>query len=68
LTLPEENFMSTRVLSDTRSLSLPRDRRMLGVLILSLGLGLVFLVGFAQLSVAHNAAHDVRHSSAFPCH
>jgi cobalt transporter subunit CbtB len=60
--------MSTSALSGTRSLSLSRDRRMLGALTLCLGLGLVFLVGFAPLSAVHNAAHDTRHSAAFPCH
>jgi cobalt transporter subunit CbtB len=25
-------------------------------------------VGFSHIDVLHNAAHDVRHSSAFPCH
>ncbi len=25
-------------------------------------------VGFAPLEVIHNAAHDTRHSSGFPCH
>ncbi|MFD1331786.1 CbtB domain-containing protein [Methylopila musalis] len=25
-------------------------------------------VGFAQMAVAHNAAHDHRHSIGFPCH
>ena len=25
-------------------------------------------VGFAPMDVAHNAAHDTRHSFAFPCH
>jgi cobalt transporter subunit CbtB len=33
-----------------------------------LGLALIFLVGFAQPSVLHNAAHDSRHALAFPCH
>lgn len=60
--------MSTRILPDTRPLSLPRDRTMLGALTLILGLGLIFLVGFAPISAVHNAAHDTRHASAFPCH
>lgn len=34
----------------------------------ALGLALIFLVGFAQPSVLHNAAHDSRHALAFPCH
>ena len=33
-----------------------------------LGLSLVFLTGFAQLQLLHNAAHDTRHSLSFPCH
>lgn len=35
---------------------------------LMLGLGLIFLTGFAHPEVIHNAAHDVRHSLSFPCH
>ena len=33
-------------------------------------LGLIILAGvaFAPLSAAHNAAHDTRHTAAFPCH
>jgi cobalt transporter subunit CbtB len=34
----------------------------------ALGLVLIFLVGFAQPTVLHNAAHDSRHALAFPCH
>jgi len=33
-----------------------------------LGVFLVYGVGFAGPSAIHNAAHDVRHSFAFPCH
>ncbi len=33
-----------------------------------LGLFVIGFVGFAQMDVAHNAAHDYRHSMAFPCH
>jgi cobalt transporter subunit CbtB len=35
---------------------------------LLLGLGLIFLIGFAYPEVIHNAAHDTRHSLSFPCH
>lgn len=35
---------------------------------LILGSVLIFLVGFAPMDLAHNAAHDSRHSHAFPCH
>jgi cobalt transporter subunit CbtB len=33
-----------------------------------LGFAVVWIVGFSQLEAAHNAAHDYRHSMAFPCH
>jgi cobalt transporter subunit CbtB len=37
-------------------------------LAMALGLFVVGVVGFSHIDVIHNAAHDVRHSSAFPCH
>jgi cobalt transporter subunit CbtB len=42
----------------------------LGPAMLALLLGILFIVGagFASLPAAHNAAHDARHSFAFPCH
>lgn len=33
-----------------------------------LGLGLISVTGILQASVLHDAAHDVRHATAFPCH
>ena len=33
-----------------------------------LGVFLVLGTGFAQPDTIHNAAHDGRHSFAFPCH
>ena len=38
------------------------------VLAMALGLFIVGVVGFSHISVVHNAAHDVRHANAFPCH
>ncbi len=38
------------------------------MLALLFGAFLVIGAGFASLPVAHNAAHDARHSFAFPCH
>lgn len=35
---------------------------------MTLGLFIVGVVGFSHIGVIHNAAHDVRHSNAFPCH
>ena len=33
-----------------------------------LGIFIVGVVGFSHVEAAHNAAHDYRHSMAFPCH
>ncbi len=33
-----------------------------------LGLTIVFAVGMLPMDAVHNAAHDTRHSAAFPCH
>lgn len=35
---------------------------------LALGFVMLYAVGFSEASVAHNAAHDVRHASGRPCH
>ncbi len=35
---------------------------------LLLGSFLVLGAGFAEIEAIHNAAHDSRHSFAFPCH
>ena len=32
------------------------------------GVLIIGVVGFSHLEVAHNAAHDARHSNGFPCH
>ncbi len=33
-----------------------------------LGLIILLAVGFSPMNAAHNAAHDTRHTLAFPCH
>ncbi len=33
-----------------------------------LGILLVYFAGFSPIEALHNAAHDTRHSAAFPCH
>ena len=32
------------------------------------GFFLIYFAGFAEASVFHDAAHDTRHTLAFPCH
>ncbi len=33
-----------------------------------LGLGIMIFAGHLQAATLHDAAHDVRHASSFPCH
>ena len=32
------------------------------------GLGLLFTVGHVQSATMHDATHDMRHATGFPCH
>ena len=41
---------------------------MQAVFALAVGGLIVFAAGFAQSQALHDAAHDVRHSTGFPCH
>ena len=38
------------------------------VFVAFMGAALVFAAGFAQSQTLHDAAHDMRHSTGFPCH
>ncbi|MDB6060132.1 MAG: hypothetical protein JWM78_235 [Verrucomicrobiaceae bacterium] len=61
--------MATQTISQTTSTSAAGSRRLAaGGAAMLLGSALLFLVGFAPLPAVHNAAHDTRHSAAFPCH
>lgn len=53
---------STATTSATNSLALQR------IIAAAIGAFIIGMVGFSQMSVAHNAGHDYRHSMAFPCH
>jgi cobalt transporter subunit CbtB len=44
------------------------ETRVAAALAALLGLFLLWGVGFSHIPVLHNAAHDTRHSLAFPCH
>lgn len=45
------------------------DADMMGIFgAITLGLFLLFAAGFAQASVLHDTAHDMRHAMSFPCH
>lgn len=56
--------MTTKTL--TRALAIS-DRAGLFAALLA-GLALIYFAGISQAAVVHDAAHDQRHSLAFPCH
>jgi cobalt transporter subunit CbtB len=60
--------MTTKTLAAEQVRPLANDRAMLGLSSALAGAALIFLVGFAPMSAVHNAAHDTRHTAAFPCH
>lgn len=33
-----------------------------------IGLGVLFVAGFANSAALHDATHDIRHAAGFPCH
>ncbi|MGZ4958628.1 MAG: CbtB domain-containing protein [Methylomonas sp.] len=35
---------------------------------ITLGFALLLAVGFAPVAEVHNATHDTRHATGFPCH
>ena len=63
----EDMMMQTATTTQNHS-SFAQSRRLVAAATLAFGLGLVFLAGFANSAVVHNAAHDTRHAMAFPCH
>lgn len=57
--------MTTQTMKSTAVL---RTGLLAPVLFLTLGLGIVVVAGHVQASTLHDAAHDVRHATGFPCH
>ncbi len=62
-----ENQTKAAILPAT--LPLADSNRLMAVVLASLmGVALLYGAGFAQSEMLHNAAHDSRHASGFPCH
>ena len=60
--------MSANSVSDRQTAPIVIDRQLMGLCSVLAGSVLIFFVGFAPISAVHNAAHDTRHTAAFPCH
>jgi len=54
--------------ANVQTISKPASGVMSMVMVGFLGAALVFAAGFANSSVMHDAAHDTRHTTGFPCH
>lgn len=57
---------TTRGASAVRSFGLAE--RLPALFVMILAMGVIYAVGFSPFARAHNAAHDTRHASGFPCH
>jgi cobalt transporter subunit CbtB len=56
--------MTTTTLAGTRT-----NTDILAIALAALmGIGLIFVAGFASSATIHDAAHDQRHAIGFPCH
>ena len=43
-------------------------RKLPALALLGFGVVMLYGVGFVDISAVHNAAHDTRHATGFPCH
>jgi cobalt transporter subunit CbtB len=60
--------MATPITAASSTTTVGASHRSAAIGAMLIGSALLFLVGFAPLPAVHNAAHDTRHSAAFPCH
>lgn len=58
--------MSTQVVANASSQVSSSTANILATF--AFGALMILAVGFIPTSEVHNAAHDTRHSAAFPCH
>lgn len=58
--------MQTTQIKKSSSSAITKNGEILGAAIL--GVMIFLFIGFSPMEVLHNAAHDTRHSTTFPCH
>ena len=51
-----------------QTLSMSGTRFIPATIVAVLGVTLITLTGHVQAAALHDAAHDVRHATGFPCH
>jgi cobalt transporter subunit CbtB len=57
---------STQLTHNSTSLTLSATLQIIATSLIALVV--LYGVGFNEMDIAHNAAHDARHAAAFPCH
>jgi cobalt transporter subunit CbtB len=65
--LMHTDLIGSRPRAGSRSSS-PSDALAGAIFAALLGGFLIWGVGFSHIDFVHNAAHDTRHSTGFPCH
>ena len=65
MTVKEDDQMNATTTS-TRAISISTFAA--GIFAMIIGLGVITLAGHVQAAALHDAAHDVRHATGFPCH
>ncbi|MSR15268.1 MAG: CbtB-domain containing protein [Gammaproteobacteria bacterium] len=50
------------------TVAMPSASRVAALMAGVAGVALLWVVGFSEIEVLHNVAHDTRHSHVFPCH
>ncbi len=64
----ENSHSNTATLQHTAPVSTVIAKPLQLVAAFLLGIVMLYGAGFVQTSAVHNAAHDARHTLAFPCH
>lgn len=59
---------SVETVESTVHSNVGRDGILPAVFAAAFGLMLLYAAGFAETRALHDAAHDVRHTAAIPCH
>ena len=60
--------MMTKTATTTTAIARPNTDILAIALAALIGVGLIFVAGFANSATIHDAAHDQRHAIGFPCH
>ena len=64
--MQNQTSTSFTLLDTARSASLSKPLQIACAVLL--GAVILYGAGFVNTAAVHNAAHDIRHSQAFPCH